>query len=92
MRNRLDLMGKVVVITGGGRGIGAATAREFVSRGARVALGDIDVPLAKAAADEIGCGTIGLHLDVTDRRNLGVLYVRSRSVRTSCSTLLASGQ
>lgn len=70
MRNRLDLMGKVVVITGGGRGIGAATAREFVSRGARVALGDIDVPLAKATADEIGCGTTGLHLDVTDRDSI----------------------
>jgi len=33
--------GKVLIVTGGGRGIGAATAIEFVRRGGRVALGDV---------------------------------------------------
>ena len=37
-----DFQGKVVAITGGESGLGAATARAFASRGARLALCDID--------------------------------------------------
>jgi NAD(P)-dependent dehydrogenase (short-subunit alcohol dehydrogenase family) len=62
-----NISGKVVAITGGARGIGAATAREFVASGARVVLGDIDGKLVRETASEIGRGTIGLDLDVTDR-------------------------
>jgi len=62
-----SLTGKVVVITGGGRGIGAATARALVARGARVAIGDVDPASAEAAAQELGGDAIGLALDVTDR-------------------------
>jgi NAD(P)-dependent dehydrogenase (short-subunit alcohol dehydrogenase family) len=62
-----SLAGQVVVITGGGRGIGRATAAALIAQGARVAIGDIDVPLAERTAQELGAGTIGLSLDVTDR-------------------------
>jgi NAD(P)-dependent dehydrogenase (short-subunit alcohol dehydrogenase family) len=62
-----SLAGKVVAITGGGRGIGRATAAALLSEGARVALGDIDAALAAQTAAELGAGTIGLALDVTDR-------------------------
>ena len=55
----------VIAITGGGRGIGAAAARALTSRGARVAIGDIDVAAATALADQLP-GATGLHLDVTD--------------------------
>ena len=61
-----SLSGKVVAITGGGRGIGKATGAALARRGAKVALGDVDAAAAQAAAQEIG-GTIGLHVDVTDR-------------------------
>ena len=61
------LQGKVVVITGGGRGIGAATARALVARGAKVAIGDVDLEGAERTAAELGHGTIARHLDVTDR-------------------------
>lgn len=62
-----SLAGKVVVITGGGRGIGAATAAALVRQKAKVAIGDLDVDVAKQTADKLGAGTVALPLDVTDR-------------------------
>jgi NAD(P)-dependent dehydrogenase (short-subunit alcohol dehydrogenase family) len=62
-----SLNGQVVAITGGARGIGRATASALIAQGARVAIGDIDAPLAEKTASELGSGTIGLPLDVTDR-------------------------
>ncbi|MGN6869803.1 MAG: SDR family oxidoreductase [Solirubrobacteraceae bacterium] len=62
-----SLTGQVVAITGGARGIGRATAAALIAQGARVAIGDIDAPMAEKTASELGAGTIGLPLDVTDR-------------------------
>jgi NAD(P)-dependent dehydrogenase (short-subunit alcohol dehydrogenase family) len=62
-----SLAGTVVAITGGGRGIGRATAAALLAQGARVAIGDIDSQLAERTAAELDAGTVGLPLDVTDR-------------------------
>ncbi len=62
-----SLQGKVVAITGGGRGIGAATARALVAKGAKVAIGDVDLDTAERTAAALGAGTIARRLDVTDR-------------------------
>jgi NADP-dependent 3-hydroxy acid dehydrogenase YdfG len=62
-----SLAGQVVAITGGGRGIGRATALALIAQGAHVAIGDIEAELAQRTAQELGGGTIGLPLDVTDR-------------------------
>jgi NAD(P)-dependent dehydrogenase (short-subunit alcohol dehydrogenase family) len=61
--------GKVVAITGGARGIGRATAEQLVREGAKVAIGDLDAELTEQVAGEIGGGTVGLPLDVTDRES-----------------------
>ena len=61
-----SLAGQVIAITGGARGIGRATAAALIARGARVAIGDIDGPLAERTAAELGSGTVGLPLDVTN--------------------------
>jgi NAD(P)-dependent dehydrogenase (short-subunit alcohol dehydrogenase family) len=66
---RRSLVGKVVAITGGARGIGRATAAALIAQGARVAIGDIDAQLAEQTAQELGAGTVGLPLDVTDRES-----------------------
>jgi NAD(P)-dependent dehydrogenase (short-subunit alcohol dehydrogenase family) len=61
-----SLHGKVVAITGGGRGIGRATALALAREGARVAVGDLDREAAERVAAEIGPTGLGLPLDVTD--------------------------
>ncbi len=62
-----SLTGQVVAITGGARGIGRATAAALIGQGARVAIGDIDAALVQRTAQELGAGTVGLPVDVTDR-------------------------
>lgn len=69
MKTPTSLAGRVVAITGGARGIGAATARAFTAAGATVAVGDLDAALARQTAGEIGC--FGTALDVTDDASVG---------------------
>ncbi|HZO77207.1 MAG TPA: SDR family oxidoreductase [Solirubrobacteraceae bacterium] len=61
-----SLVGTVVAITGGARGIGRATAAALIAQGAKVAIGDLDAPLAARTAQQLGHGTVGLALDVTN--------------------------
>ena len=69
-RTQQPIPGKVVAITGAARGIGKATARALIARGAKVAIGDVDIALATQTAQELGGGTIALLLDVTDRTSV----------------------
>jgi len=48
------LAGKVALVTGAGRGIGAAIARAFVAEGASVVLAELDGDAARASARDIG--------------------------------------
>jgi NAD(P)-dependent dehydrogenase (short-subunit alcohol dehydrogenase family) len=65
-----SLHGKVVAITGGGRGIGRAIAQALAREGARVAVGDLDQEAAEQAAAALGEPALGLPLDVTDHAAL----------------------
>jgi NAD(P)-dependent dehydrogenase (short-subunit alcohol dehydrogenase family) len=61
----VDLDRAVAVITGGGSGIGRATAHSLARRGSRIVVTDIDEARAQAVAAEIGDQAIGLRCDVT---------------------------
>jgi NAD(P)-dependent dehydrogenase (short-subunit alcohol dehydrogenase family) len=61
----LELRNQVVLITGGARGIGAATVGAFAAEGARVAFVDRDEPSGTALAYRLP-GSVFLHADLTD--------------------------
>ena len=63
-----DFSGKVVLVTGGTRGIGRAIAEAFKERGATVYITGTNEERTKAVAEEIGVN--GLRMDVTDREEV----------------------
>lgn len=71
MSNRLA--GKVAIITGGSRSMGAAQARLFVAEGAKVVIADILDEEGKALADELGKDALYVHHDVTSESDWAAL-------------------
>ena len=70
------LEGRVAVITGGGSGIGLATARRFADEGAKVVIGDMDATSGQAAADEVG-GTF-IRTDVTSAADVAAMFKKAK--------------
>src|SRR6202012_99950 len=74
-----NIRGKTIVITGAARGIGHATAKALLARGARVVIGDRDVDvLESAVAGMSSLGAVSGHpLDVTDRESFAAFLDRA---------------
>lgn len=65
------LNGKVALITGGGGGIGAETARLFVAEGARVVLADVQESALQSVVQEIGAEAASyIVTDVSDEKQM----------------------
>jgi NAD(P)-dependent dehydrogenase (short-subunit alcohol dehydrogenase family) len=64
------LQGKTVLITGATGGIGAATARELVRRGANVVVSDLGHQQVQDLAAELGAQALPIVVDVTDRGSI----------------------
>lgn len=64
--NKIDLSGRVAVVTGGAQGFGRAISERFVDSGARVAIWDMDQVFAQRTANDLGNGTKSYGLDVSD--------------------------
>ncbi|WP_168702022.1 SDR family oxidoreductase [Gordonia paraffinivorans] len=74
---RAALKDKVVVVTGGARGIGFETATQLFDAGAKVAIGDVDgEAVGKAAAD---LGIEGIEVDVTRRESFDAFLTEVES-------------
>lgn len=74
--------GKTVAITGAARGIGYATAKALLARGARVVIGDRDVTALESAVTALGDAgkhrVTGHPLDVTDRKSFSDFLDKAR--------------
>jgi 3-oxoacyl-[acyl-carrier protein] reductase len=70
------VQGRVAVVTGGARGIGAATARRLVDGGAAVALLDVDQEAVEATAASLNGRAIGVRCDVTDADDVQAAVTR----------------
>ena len=68
-----SLKNKVAVITGGGSGLGLATAKRFVKAGAKVVIADITD--CTSISDELGC--LAIRADVTDEAQVEQLMKRA---------------
>lgn len=69
--------GKVVLITGAARGIGAHTARELARRGARLSLVGLEPEQLKSVADELGEDHMWAEADVTDPESIQEAVART---------------
>ena len=72
--------GRSALVTGGGRGIGAATAMRFAAEGARVVITDLDVEPAEAVAARVrseGGTALAVAADVTERLAVEALVNRA---------------
>ena len=64
---------KIAIVTGAGRGIGRGIAEKLAGEGAIVVVTDVDEQSAVTAAKELGNGSIGLRVDVTDRTSVAAM-------------------
>ena len=76
-----NIRGKTIAITGAARGIGHATAKALLARGARVVIGDRDVAvLESAVAGLSSLGQVsGYPLDVTDTESFATFLDKART-------------
>jgi NAD(P)-dependent dehydrogenase (short-subunit alcohol dehydrogenase family) len=76
-----NIRGRTVVITGGARGIGFATARALLARGARVVIGDRDVALGDSAVAKLSNlgPASGYPLDVADPESFAAFADKARA-------------
>ncbi len=77
----MELDGQVAIVTGGGRGIGRATALELAGMGASIVVADLDAATAQRTADEVaelGRPSLAVATDVTRRADLDAMVRRTR--------------
>jgi NAD(P)-dependent dehydrogenase (short-subunit alcohol dehydrogenase family) len=82
----MKVQGLAAVVTGGGSGLGAATARLLAERGCKVAVLDINTAAAEASAARIG--GIGIGCDVTSGPGGEAAMAAARSAHGVCRILV----
>ena len=82
----MDVKGVGALVTGGGSGMGAATARALAAAGARVGVIDLSRETAEAVANEIG--GLGLACDVSDAATAEAVVKEASAAHGPCRLLV----
>ena len=85
---RIDLSGKVALVTGSTRGIGRAIAGTLASCGATLAIVGRDQVKADAVAAEIGGGAKGFACDISDTAQITALVASVEKTLGGCDILV----
>jgi 2-dehydro-3-deoxy-L-rhamnonate dehydrogenase (NAD+) len=86
--NKLDLDGRVAVVTGGARGIGLAIAERATESGARVAIWDLDGAEAERVAARLGGAA--MRVDVTDWAGIAAALAATEQALGAVDILVAN--
>jgi 3-hydroxyacyl-CoA dehydrogenase / 3-hydroxy-2-methylbutyryl-CoA dehydrogenase len=85
----MDIINKVVVVTGGASGLGEATVRRFAALGAKVAVLDINDERGGAVAGELGAQAMYVRINVGDEASvqaaLDAVVARFGTIHVCCN-------
>jgi len=82
----MDVKGLAAIVTGGGSGLGAETARQLAAAGAKVTALDVNDLAAEAVAKEIG--GLGLGCDVSSAEAAETAVAKARAAHGPCRVLV----
>jgi NAD(P)-dependent dehydrogenase (short-subunit alcohol dehydrogenase family) len=91
MNPRFDLIGRTVIITGGGKGIGKVYSEEFAKAGAHVVAADIDGAAAKSVAEALvaqGLQAVGLATDIASEESTKAMAEAAREAFGAIDVLI----
>jgi NAD(P)-dependent dehydrogenase (short-subunit alcohol dehydrogenase family) len=82
----MDVKGQAAIVTGGASGLGADTAVQLARAGAKVALLDVNLDAARAAAEKIG--GVAIACDVADADSAAAAVARAREAHGAARVLV----
>ena len=82
----MDIKGQPAIVTGGASGLGEATARELARLGAKVAVLDVNMPLAEKVAAEIG--GVACQCDITQTESVVAALAKATAAHGAARVLM----
>ena len=78
----MQIKDNVFVVSGGGSGLGAATAKMIVANGGKVVLADVNEPAGSAVAAELGANARFVATDVTNEASAQACFAAAQAFGT----------